>query len=679
MQTQQSAIRFVLFVVIVLVILLSLISVVLLVPGRYTDQLLQQIENQTGVEVLPVAKEYSFATGEFLLTNPELRISPGITLKSESIGLNVAWTSLWKDKIELNRIDFRKPRIFIDLAIIGQKPPMPNLYQFLRETGRFVFEEGSMKVVNTEQAGSSSVVNIDFNKMELATQRLDQIDVEMVNESESINWTLGGVIDLNELSLSGQLSIDKMPLSEVTKQGFIHCSECSLGGTLSSDLSVEWSTETGMELTGTAKVMEGLYQNESSGLDIRWNELLADGFQFKNREGSVEDLSFRDGQLIVDGRLLEQVAKTVDSPLPVAVKNIEFNGTIQSARSKDRALFSESRVELEVLNPGQFAYQLNGQWQERVPVFMEGQMDLKNPVSSTLNMSARDVDLSMLPASARSIAGYDLAGSRVNLNLASSAGGGAKGKVVFSRLKAKPIKPELNINQVKALMTNVKGSFSINVSARGGQSPLTAAKEATLVTWKNVLDQPMSYLSQRAGLSESLSNNMKLPAGKAILSKDDQIQLKGWSRVLQIRPELNLSIEAVATRDKDWPTMSKAELEADLVELYSAISRSKPGEIKEIPADIRGQLIEQMYLRAHNRKLPEIGSDSQDKRVKEAEQWLLRNWPANQEKMSKLAADRLMAVEEYLKREGVKNKRILSASPAVVEKAESAVEIKLAY
>ena len=685
MQTQQSVIRFVLFVVIVLVILLSLISVVLMVPGRYTDQLLQQIEDQTGVEVLPVAKEYSFLSGQFLLTNPELRISPGITLKSEAIGLNVAWTSLWKDKIELDRIDFNKPKIFIDLAIIGQKPPMPNLYHFLRETGQFVFEDGSMKVMDTEQADSSEVVTIDFSKMELKTHRPDQIDVEVVRESKDSNWSLGGIIDLNELVLSGQLSVDELPLADVLNQGLIQCADCSLEGRLSSDLSVDWSNDQGMELTGTAKVLDGQYQDLNSGLDLRWKELFAEGFQFKNREGFVEDLSFRDGLLSVNGSPLEQVAKAVggslsaNGALPVTVKNVEFNGAVQSTQMQHRALLSNSRIELEVLSPEQYTYQLNGQWLERVPVFMEGSVDQKKAIASTSNISVRDVDLSLLPVKERSVAGYDLAGSRVNLNLVSSAGSSSRGKLTFTKLEAKPLKPELDIKDVKALMTSVQSIISVDVSARGGQSPIAAAGIATQSTWNRVLDQPLQYLSQQAGITPALSNNLTMPAGKATLTERDKTQLKGWSKVLKIRPELNISVKAIASKEKDWPTLSSAELEADLLELYSAISRSKPGEVKEIPVDVRGQLIEQMYLRAHNRKLPEVGDTSHSKRVKEAEQWLLENWPANQEKMTKLATERFNAVNEFLLSEGVAKKRIISVPASTVDQAKSAIEVQLAY
>ncbi|KEQ16725.1 DUF748 domain-containing protein [Endozoicomonas numazuensis] len=679
MQTQQSVIRFVIFAVIVLAILLSLISVVLMVPGRYTDQLLQQIEDQTGVEVLPVAKEYSFITGKFLLTNPELRISPGITLKSESIGLNVAWTSLWKDKIELDQIDFKNPRIFLDLGLIGQKPPMPNLYQFLRESGRFVFEDGSMKVVNTEQASATEIVGIDFNRMELKTQQADQVAVEVFRDSGSRKWSLGGIVDLNELMMSGQLSIDELPLADAVNQGFIQCSECSLEGRLSTDLSVEWSIDQGWELTGTAKVLDGQFQDLNTDLDLKWKELFAEGFQFKNNEGFVDDLSFKEAGLTVNGNLLQQVAKSLDSSLPVAVKNIEFNGVIQSSERQDKALFSQSRVELELLGPGQFTYQLNGQWLERVAVFLEGGVDSNNTIASTLNISARDVDLSLLSASERSVAGYDLAGSRVNLNLASTAGGGSRGKLIFSKLEAKPIKPELDIKHVKALMTNIQSIMAMDVFVRGGQSPLAATKMAIQSTWKRVLDQPLQYLSQQAGITPALSNNLHMPAGRAYLTDNDKAQLKGWSRVLTQRPDINISVQAVASKEKDWPILSRSELEADLIELYSAINRSKPGEVKEIPADIRGQLIEQMYLRAHNRKIPEVGDVSQGTRVKEAEQWLLKNWPANQEKMNKLAVDRLNAVNEYIVSEGTGKKRIISLPPSTVENAKSAVEIQLLY
>ncbi|WP_257279911.1 hypothetical protein [Endozoicomonas sp. ISHI1] len=701
MQTQKPAARFV-FLVVVLAILLFLISVMLMVPGRYTDQLLQQIENQTGVEVLPVEKEYAFLSGKFLLTKPELRISPGITLKSESIAVNVAWTSLWKKTIELDRIDFKKPGIFLDLAIIGQKPPMPNLYQFLREAGQFVFEDGSMRVVNSEQTGSSKVVSIDFSKMELKTHRPDQIDIEVVKDSRHINWSLGGIIDLKKLAMSGQLSIDELPLADVFSQKFLKCSNCSLKGSLSTDLSVEWSMDQGVELTGTAKVLDGEYQDLGSGLNLDWKELFAEGFRFRSRKAFVEDLSFRGGLLTVDGSPLEQIARTVLRPLsadgylpvkggslpvrsslsakgslPIAVKRIEFNGAVQSSQKKNPELFSNSRVELEVLSPEQYTFQLSGHWLERVPVSLEGRVNLSNAVAPSLNLSARDVDLSLLPVSDRSVAGYDLAGSRVNLNLASSVGGGSRGKLIFSKLEARPVNPELDINLVKALMANPQSIIAIDIKARYGQSPLVAAGIAIHQTWERVLEQPLQYLSHQAGITPMLSTEIQMPAGKALLTENDKTQLKGWSRVLRIRPELNLSLKAMASKDRDWPTLSRAELESDLVELYSAIHQTKPGEVKEIPVDIRGHLIEQMYLRAHNRRLPEVGDVSQDERIKEAEQWLLVNWPANQEKMDKLASDRLNLVSEFLRNEGVSEKRIISSPPSTVKQAGSAVEVQL--
>ncbi|WOG26136.1 hypothetical protein [Endozoicomonas sp. 8E] len=685
MQTQKPAIRFVLFVVVILAILLFLISVMLMVPGRYTDQLLQQIENQTGVEVLSVEKEYSFLSGKFLLTRPELRISPGITLKSESMAVNVAWTSLWKETIELDRIDFKKPGIFIDLAIIGQKPPMPNLYQFLRETEQFVFEDGSMKVVNTEQTGSSKVVSIDFSKMELKTHRPDQIDVEVVRESSHIKWSLGGIIDLKKLALSGQLSIDELPLADVVSQNFLKCSNCSLEGRLSTDLSVEWSGDQGVELTGTAKVLDGEYHDLSSGLELSWKELFAEGFQFRCRKGSVEDLSFRGGLLTVKGSPLEQIAKTLnrslptDGSVPFTLKNIEFNGAIQSSQKQNRKLFSNSRVELAVMSPEQYTFQLAGQWLERVPVSLKGSVDLKNAVTSRLNVTARDVDLSLLPVSERSVAGYDLAGSRVNLNLVSSAGGGSKGKLTFSKLVGRPVEPELDINHVKALMANPQSIISIDVTDRDGLSPQVAAGTATREAWESVLEQPLQYLSNQAGIKPILSGDIQMPSGKAVLTEYDKTQLKGWGRVLRIRPELGLSLKAVASKNQDWPSLSRAELESNLAELYSAIHQTKPGEVKEIPADVRGHLIEQMYLRAHNRTLPEVGDASQSKRIKEAEQWLLVNWPANQEKMNKLATDRLNLVYDFLRSEGVSEKRIISSPPSTVEQAGSAIEVQLSY
>ena len=140
-----------------------------------------------------------------------------------------------------------------------------------------------------------------------------------------------------------------------------------------------------------------------------------------------------------------------------------------------------------------------------------------------------------------------------------------------------------------------------------------------------------------------------------------------------------MSFKGAASRELDSPVLAKTDLEADLLELYIAVSNKKANETTSIPLDVRLGLIEQMYLRVHQRKLPEIGVQSLEERAAVAEEWLLEHWPVQEDRLLHLAKERVETVRHQLQAAGVGQERLHVEPASIDDDGQADVRFKLLY
>lgn len=677
MQTQQSANRFV-FIVIVALLLLSFIAASFFVPDKVADKLLNRIKAESGIDIIPYQVDYSLITGDLVLLDTDLRLSPGIMLSADEVRFSASFSSLWQDKVELNKISLQKPYINIDISKAGQKPLDTRVENFIQEVGRFVFKGGGLHIEDKQQiTGLAQPLAVAYDEitLEATDQRIIKVEIEGRKD-----WHFNGRIDLQAPNLTGELDISQVSLSKALESLTLNCASCYGRGSVKADLGVEWTRQSGIELEGTATISEGGFSSDS-GVELKWKSLQLEGISLKKNRLSVQNMTLDKADAYLKKAFGSDLNQPWGQDSGISVKTVDLSqSNIYLGTDEDRAFLSKTDARLDYESREQFAYQLTGLWREQIPVTVNGRNHRAQSDQSFMNLSARNVDLSLLLPEERNVLGYDLSGSRAHLSLESKGCVRAKGQLVITELEAQGDGEGVSLSNVKALLTNAQGQIRMPLNVDWQKPSLVMEVNQSIAQqWTNVYENPLKYLSKIADADLSASRFMTMPAASSQLSKASSGSLDALAKVLKLRPHLALSLHVNVSRQRDWPEMAKHELEASLNQLYSAINKTKKGEVQAIPADVRGQLIEQMYLQTQNRKLPEVGEETPEQRIKQAEQWLLKNWPANGEKLEKLMDDRVAAVRKALLEAGVPEDRITGIRGSVVDKAQAPVSLQLVY
>ncbi|WP_067584257.1 hypothetical protein [Endozoicomonas ascidiicola] len=209
----------------------------------------------------------------------------------------------------------------------------------------------------------------------------------------------------------------------------------------------------------------------------------------------------------------------------------------------------------------------------------------------------------------------------------------------------------------KRLTADKSGASIINFS--GDRRHLSENELAELlvrrIQW--ISDHPFEYLSQviQMPIAPALSHII----GQAELQASDGSSMRALKKMMSARPDLRIEIKVGISEKEDSRALSRQALDSALLELYSVISpSSEVTDVESIPLDVKSALLEQMYLATQQKKIPEVGTTSSNERFQIAEQWLLENWPGNQQQLSQLQQDRLNYLKALVEKAGLDVGRI---------------------
>ncbi|MRI35347.1 hypothetical protein EOPP23_20520 [Endozoicomonas sp. OPT23] len=318
MAKRQSLWRILFAGVVALALICSVLSVTVL-PDWYTRQLIHEVEHQSGIEILPVTSSYSFLTGHLLLTDPELRITPGLSLKAASLSATVPWYAVISQDFKLSDIDINSPKFGVDLYILGHKPAMKNLDSFLNQVGRFSFQNGLLQVRDDKRRAQPEVFQFHFSQLQFYFLSGEGM-LKLAAVGQDNEWEFNGRFSSRNHSLVGSALVSHASLADVIQQQFITCQHCQLSGLFRSALSVTWTLEDSLQVQGSGVVQDFEFSNQDDVV------FAAKGLEFKHYDyaggrGTIEQLII-DG--IAQGRGNKKYKGLLQRSLSGVVNSIEF-------------------------------------------------------------------------------------------------------------------------------------------------------------------------------------------------------------------------------------------------------------------------------------------------------------------------------------------------------------------
>ena len=544
MQTEQSPERFVFLYFIVFLFVILAASVIWFFSGRYTAQLIQTIEDNTSIECLPVSIDYSILTGRMVLEKPELRISPGVTLKSEEINFSVNWTSLWTNDLQLHDINVKQPHISINSQLLGRRGVMRDLRSFLSSVGKFDFEDGQLTINQSASNSRKDLLTLPFQSLALSTQSFDRYQLEIIGSNNQ--WHAEGVVYPDDLKVNGQISLTNVPLQAVYRYGFLQCDRCEWNGGVNADLSVEWSKQSGLELEGTAMVEEGSLQDKNNGVSMGWEQVIAEDFHYYRKSGSVKTLSIHGGRLEFSAEdYLAQIHETFQVNLKDQFERIVFDGAIHHGGDNVRVQSVHAVVDFE-RSVDAFLYQAAGSWQGKVPFTLEGRLDAQTLGNSRFSLATQNINFAQLDSFYQTVQQFDLAGSQANLFMTSKGHRIAEGMLVFNQFGSQKAPVVEDFSKLKAVLTDVQGKVQVRVEAGvwSGQF-LSSLKESLAQSFQSAVLGVPDYLRKVVN-SKPLQFQIEHKRHQSKLSKASKSELENWAVVLKQRPLLGLAVYAPA-------------------------------------------------------------------------------------------------------------------------------------
>ena len=694
---KQSQSRWFVGVIAGLLIFLTLLSIYFLLPGRLAHHFLERLSRESGVEVLPVRVDYSLFSGELLLTDADLYLAPGLQLSSDEVRVHIPLTQLGSlGALTLSSLYFENPFINVDLELLGstgRAEPSPLREYLITAVESFRLGKGGLYL--SRRGAQPVATSLAYQSMRVLTDSDGDLRLNIDGLLEKGDWAFKGLFNLDSGELSGELDIRSVPLETIREifpdNRFEHWEQV----TVTASQSFFWSPGEGSRMEGSVVLTDGL-MSFSDELKLRWNELELLGFSLSGEQTSVVKGSLNDADVLLSQQSMALLPEQVSLFSELELRRL--NLFTQPAQWSD----SSGKAELSNLN-GQLGYNSESALTlkgtalalKTLPITVDAVIHAQE--QGNARISVKNIDLARMSKPGRTIAGYDLEGSKVSasLQLSWDAGGGgnqAKGRLTFKPLKVSPdsdSSSDWNLSLIRSAMTDNKGRIAVSFSERKlGDGPLVQAlmqrlKESVSNSFKRVTDEPYQYLTRLSGSDEPLLESIDYVSGRPLLCNESQQTVFQWTNVLNRRPALDLSFQGLASKQDDRAGLARAELNADLLELYSVFSKNKPDHLKpdsvaRIPLQTRQQLVEQMYLRIHNRRLPEIGDESRQKRVAKAENWLVKNWPVKPENLQALAEERAETIKNCLTDAGVDSNR-LHIEPAKVVDGQAQMQLKLLY
>ena len=505
---------------------------------------------------------------------------------------------------------------------------------------------------------------------------------------EKGDWTFQGQFDLNSGELNGEFDVRGVPLATIQTafpdNPFDHWEQV----TVSANQSFFWLPQQSVSMEGNLMLQQGVV-SFAEDQKFRWDNLELLGFSLSDGHVSVVKGSLNGADVLLSEQALTLLPEQLKMFSELELRRLNL------FTHPDQWQSSQGKPELGNLNGqlvsnGESGLTIKGTAYalQALPVAVDAEIQADGHGKARINL--RDADLGSVSKQKRVVAGYDLADSTMNAVMQLSWGAGerhAKGRLTFTRFAARPDNDsatDWNLSLIRAAMTDNKGRIIVPVEERKlSEEPLPSAlvnllQDSVKVSLKRVTDEPFQYLSQLSGSQEPLVEAIDYIPGQALLCSESEQTVHQWTNVLNRRPALELSFQGLASRKTDKAGLARAELDADLLELYSTLLKKESENVAGIPLQTREQLIEQMYLRIHNRRLPEIGEETQQQRVARAESWLVNHWPVKPESLQNLAEGRAETIKNCLLKAGVDSSR-LHIEPAQVVDEQARMHFKLLY
>ncbi len=653
--------------------------------SQVSDRVLASLNRQTGLTF--VDKSISFDPWQRRLSVDDIQFKEnGIQISSEQLSFMLIYRHWWEPWLgeeaeSLSAVELVSANIILDPDLMTF--PLPDWFQELSIKG------GNLSTTGIDNAFS-------FEQLTLNVAGDNKLDVHVSGDA----WDYSGTYETRQGLLVGELNLNALPLADlisIIPVVDVSPSENTLltngslfeaiSGEMNAQLSLIWDKQRGLVLKGSADGQNGALLLEGSS--IVWQHWQLDDFQFNARDSAQSSavLSLSGADLKFAG------AHGKNAALSINELNNVLPFSLTSLSLKD------SRLEIETGSLPWLFERIDGRvvagsdgsksrWQYRATAYLKdvGDLQLKGRLSETNNPSGNRFTLNLKDARLAGplkrysvLAGYNMEGSRFNLNYDSQSHRGQFAITGWQYKKLKSSRPSSASGDLLiALLTDKTGKATIGFKTKPAKQtePVTALLPALPGQVYQAIDQrfvaiakePFAYLSYVTG--DSLKPLLRHEAGKTVLTQAAYTNLKNLQKALVQRPELKVLVDVGVSESKDWPELSRYELEEALQELYSATSSVENSSASEIPAPVptraRAQLLEQMYLATQQQKIPEVGEQSPEQRVQKAEKWLLENWPRTPEQIGILQQARYDYLKDEVGKIGMDSKRIalkLSSGP----------------
>ena len=615
--------------------------------ARVSDRVLNNLDQQIG-QRLP-AKDITFDPWQRRLTASDIQLEEqGIqfTAQQASLVLNYRhWWGPWLgENIEsFSAVELDNASVTIDPALIAT--PLPSGLQGLS------INRGTLAITGIDQP-------LSFDQLTLKKEEEGRIGIDLANR-DGASWSFSGVYEVSKGLLDGEARLVKLPLSALVKADPVQAlvtlnNELSasdhLGGTVSAILSLSWDKPGGLTLKGNVAGQRG--QLSLPGMFARWQQWSLNNLQFHGHKPAQSTAELSVSGLDLTRTLTEEWLVQSVPTLPVFISSFAINDSrLELAGGHLPWIFANVNASLvadAISGKGKdvWTYQLSAALAD------VGDFQLSGQLSGFANDFAFQLSNARLAGPLQEysfVAGYNMQGTEFDLSYNSQK---LAGQLDISDWQAKKIangSPVSSIQLLKALITDPSGIAVVPFAIKPGKSNAALPKRICRAVEQRLMaiaDAPFDYLSRTTG--HALEPVLYFEAGKATLTKRSKKNLEHLHKVLSRKPQLNALIAVGIPESGDWPELSRYELEDALLELYSATSSVAPSEVITLPPGVRSSLVEQMYLATRqHQKIPEVGEQSPEQRVQEAETWLLKNWPKRPAQLENLQKARY----DYLKSE----------------------------
>ncbi len=597
--------------------------------GQVSERVVASVNQQTGLRLAD--RQITFDLQERRLYVRDIDIEqPGIEISARRASVVLDYLNWWSpwfgdDFQSLSDIRLEDASITID----PQQLSVPEAFHSV------TIERGTLVIKGISQS-------VPFDQVRLLESEGVQIHIDSVE-----SWQFSGTY--HQGLLSGELAVRKVPLSMVLASD-------QLVGDLSGQFSLSWHLADGLSISGDARGAKGqlLLPEES----VSWQQWQLHNMRFDSREpaNSFAELSISGADLKLAAPA--KIVHATDQLLPFTRTLL----TINDSRLEFGAwVFSDidGTFVRETVNDS-WQYKLAARLRDVGAVQLSGQLGTNNDLLLQLNNARIAGPIADYGQSA----GYRLHGARFNLSYDSQK---RQGQIDFLHWpkSAAPL---------AALLTGPKNRARVEFTVKAGETTVPLPLQIDRAIGQrlaSIAQTPLDYLNTVTGARLELT--LRHEAGQATLTPAAEQNLHHLKQIMAQRPELTAAIEVGVSRSRDRPELTRHGLEVALLELYQAMG----GEEEAPPADVRGQLLEQMHLATQQKKIPEVGELTPEERVRRAEQWPLANWPVPADQLEMLQQARCELLKQTLARIGLDAKRIELTKATVDEASEPDSTLRL--